>query len=110
MNQIPTQEKQIQSSSSIRKTNSVQLIYIFKKVGLINQTPTREVGLMDQAPTTKSSPYTRKTKSLQLIYIFKTVGLMNQAPTDITGKVSYYPFFFLSLLFIFLLFPEFQAK
>ena len=51
---------------------------------------------MNQAPTDESNPYTRKTKSVQFIYIFKNVGLMNQAPTNITGKVSYYSFFFLS--------------
>ncbi len=38
MNQTPTQEK---SNAYIRKIKTAQFIYIIKKVGLMNQAPTR---------------------------------------------------------------------
>ena len=59
MNQAPTEE----SNSYIGRIKTVQFIYIFKKVGLINQTPTRI-----------------KSRQEVILYINK-VGLMNQAPT-----------------------------
>ena len=34
----------------------------------------------------ESSPYVRKTKSIQFIDIFKKVGLINQAPTTKSNK------------------------
>jgi hypothetical protein len=40
MNQAPTEEK---SNAYIRKIKTVQFIYIFKKVGLMNQTPTKKI-------------------------------------------------------------------
>jgi hypothetical protein len=40
MNQTPTEEK---PNAYIRKIKTVQFIYIFKKVGLMNQTPTKKI-------------------------------------------------------------------
>jgi hypothetical protein len=68
-----------------RRTKSVQFIYIFKNVGLMNQ-----------APTIKSNPFINKSAGLINQIPTRIVGLMNQAPTNIPGKVSYYSFFFLS--------------
>ncbi len=57
INQIPMQEK---PNAYIRKTKTVQFIYIIEEVGLMNQAPTEEsnsckndqmVGLMNQTPT-----------------------------------------------------------
>jgi hypothetical protein len=57
INQTPIQEK---PNAYIRKTKTVQFIYIIEKVGLMNQAPTEEsnsckndqtVGLINQTPT-----------------------------------------------------------
>jgi hypothetical protein len=48
MNQTPTQKE---SNSGIRQIKTVQVIDIFKKVGLMNQTPTEEDVQINQTRT-----------------------------------------------------------
>ncbi len=64
INQTPTQEK---PNAYIREIRTVQFIDIFKKVGLINQTPTKyKEALVNQAPTEEES------KSIEQSSIYKT--------------------------------------
>ncbi len=50
MNQAPTEEKQ---NTYIRKIKTAQFIYIIKKVGLMNQAPTRDKPLQESNPYKK---------------------------------------------------------
>jgi hypothetical protein len=71
INQVPIQEK---PNAYIRKIKTVQFIYIFKKAGLINQTPTEEdsksyrtiihLYIKHSGGFDKSNPY-RRIKSIQ---------------------------------------------
>ncbi len=73
INQVPTQEK---PNAYIRKIKTVQFIYIFKKAGLINQTPTEE-----------SNPYrNNQTPTINLDFMNQSlqnqqVGLINRTPS-----------------------------
>ncbi len=76
MNQTPTEKSQY------KKNRNRSVIYIFKKVGLMNQTRTWESIYKNQAPTQKESkPGIRQIKTVQFIDTFEKVGLMNQTPT-----------------------------
>ncbi len=66
-----------------RKIKTVQFIYIFKKVGLINQAPTRkqipteDKPLQEIKPLHKTSPYKKLNPSVK-----KSAGLIYQIPYE----------------------------